>query len=156
MATYKTPGVYIEEISKFPPSVAQVETAIPVFIGHTQIAKEKVADDLRMTPHRITSMLEYETYFGFAQDEENIVVTIDEDSLGRRPTLVTAAINGARSRHIMYYALQAYFGEGEYEKEMIDLLIKNGYTGDFGILGHVENADVKTILEANIKGLKNI
>ena len=47
-------------------------------------------------------------------------------------------------------------GEGEYEKEMIDLLIKNGYTGDFGILGHVENADVKTILEANIKGLKNI
>ncbi len=29
MATaYKTPGVYVEEISKFPPSVAQVETAI--------------------------------------------------------------------------------------------------------------------------------
>ena len=32
---YKTPGVYVEEIAKFPPSVAQVETAIPAFIGYT-------------------------------------------------------------------------------------------------------------------------
>ena len=36
---YKTPGVYIEEISKFPPSVAQVETAIPAFIGYTEKAE---------------------------------------------------------------------------------------------------------------------
>ncbi|MBE9013433.1 hypothetical protein IQ250_24885, partial [Pseudanabaenaceae cyanobacterium LEGE 13415] len=34
--TYKTPGVYIEEISKFPPSIAEVATAIPVFIGYTE------------------------------------------------------------------------------------------------------------------------
>lgn len=34
--TYKTPGVYIEEISKFPPSIAQVETAIPAFVGYTE------------------------------------------------------------------------------------------------------------------------
>jgi len=33
---YKTPGVYVEEISKLPPSVAQVETAIPAFIGFTE------------------------------------------------------------------------------------------------------------------------
>ncbi len=39
MATaYKTPGGYIEEISKFPPSVAQVETAIPAFVGYTELA----------------------------------------------------------------------------------------------------------------------
>jgi uncharacterized protein len=36
--TYSTPGVYIEEIVKFPPSVAQVETAIPAFIGYTEKA----------------------------------------------------------------------------------------------------------------------
>ena len=29
----KTPGVYVQEISKFPPSIAQVETAIPAFLG---------------------------------------------------------------------------------------------------------------------------
>lgn len=34
--TYKTPGVYVEEISKFPPSIAEVATAIPVFIGYTE------------------------------------------------------------------------------------------------------------------------
>ncbi len=33
---YKTPGVYVEETAKFPPSVAQVETAIPAFIGYTE------------------------------------------------------------------------------------------------------------------------
>ena len=38
MANYKTPGVYIEEVVKFPPSVAQVATAIPAFIGYTEKA----------------------------------------------------------------------------------------------------------------------
>lgn len=63
MATYKTPGVYVEEISLLPPSVAQVETAIPAFIGYTKIA-EKDGQDLKNLPTRITSMLEYSLYFG--------------------------------------------------------------------------------------------
>jgi uncharacterized protein len=41
----KTPGVYIEEKSIFPPSVAQVETAIPAFIGYTETAKDKKKGD---------------------------------------------------------------------------------------------------------------
>ena len=54
MATaYKTPGVYIEEISRFPPSVAPVETAIPAFIGYTETATDVTADDLRMKPTRM-------------------------------------------------------------------------------------------------------
>ena len=40
MANYKTPGVYVEEISKLPASVAPVATAIPAFIGYTE-KKEK-------------------------------------------------------------------------------------------------------------------
>lgn len=46
-------------------------------------------------------------------------------------------------------------GDGYYEKEMINLLVEKGYKGDFGILGHVEEADVETILKANLNGLKN-
>jgi sugar phosphate isomerase/epimerase len=46
-------------------------------------------------------------------------------------------------------------GQGDYEKDMIDLLIKKGYKGGFGILGHVKDADVETILKANLIGLKN-
>ena len=60
-----TPGVYIEEISTLPASVAAVETAIPAFIGHTEIAdKDGETEALRREPTRITSMLEYEIFFG--------------------------------------------------------------------------------------------
>ena len=32
----RTPGVYVVEESKFPPSVVPVDTAIPAFVGYTQ------------------------------------------------------------------------------------------------------------------------
>jgi Phage tail sheath protein FI len=57
--SYKTPGVYVEEISKFPPSVAEVETAIPAFIGYTEKATKIVADDLKMVPTRIRSFTRF-------------------------------------------------------------------------------------------------
>ncbi|MFH4967688.1 hypothetical protein V8G61_05730 [Gaetbulibacter sp. M240] len=44
-------------------------------------------------------------------------------------------------------------GEGDYEMKMIELIKKKGYKGDFGILGHVEDADVELILKANLEGL---
>lgn len=47
-------------------------------------------------------------------------------------------------------------GEGEEEKGMIDLLLKSGYKGDFGILGHVKDNDVELQLKANINGLKKM
>jgi len=59
---YQTPGVYVEEIAKFPPSVAGVATAIPAFIGYTEIAGDN--DQNRGVPVRITSLLEYEALFG--------------------------------------------------------------------------------------------
>jgi phage tail sheath protein FI len=34
-STYATPGIYVEEISTLPPSVAETATAIPAFIGYT-------------------------------------------------------------------------------------------------------------------------
>ena len=40
MPDYKTPGVYIEEISTLPPSIAATETALPVFIGYTEKATD--------------------------------------------------------------------------------------------------------------------
>ena len=46
-------------------------------------------------------------------------------------------------------------GKGIYEKEMIRILQKNGFTGPWGILGHVEGKDVKSILINNIEGLNS-
>ena len=80
MATaYKTPGVYIEEIPKFPPSIAPVETAIPAFIGYTQKADSIKPSDLINIPKRIGSIAEYEAYFGVGANPEIKKVTLDDD-----------------------------------------------------------------------------
>ncbi len=115
MATsYKTPGVYIEEISKFPPSIAAVETAIPAFIGYTEKA-EKGEEDLTLEPVRITSVLDYETYFGGPEEEgESITITITEKTDGNDKVLerdTKGKIEGA-SPHNMYYAVLAYYANG--------------------------------------------
>ncbi len=61
MATYKTPGVYVEEISTLPPSVAEVSTAVPAFIGYTAIGPTPDAQG-KVIPvvSRINTLLEYE------------------------------------------------------------------------------------------------
>lgn len=115
MATnYRTPGVYIEEIAKFPPSVAQVETAIPAFIGYTEKAKaqeEDTSHTLLNEPTRIISMLEYETFFGGPDPETAIKVQIREEE-GVKSILVEAPDPEDQSPFLMYYSLQAYFANG--------------------------------------------
>ena len=59
MAQYKTPNVYVQEKSIFPPSVAEVPTAIPAFIGRTEISGER-----KNIPERITSMVDFAALFG--------------------------------------------------------------------------------------------
>ncbi|MCH4182501.1 MAG: phage tail sheath subtilisin-like domain-containing protein [Prevotella sp.] len=65
MATMKTPGVYIVEKSAFPNSVVEAPTAIPAFIGITEKALNG-ADSLSGKPWKITSMTEFQQYFGGA------------------------------------------------------------------------------------------
>jgi uncharacterized protein len=111
--TYKTPGVYIEEIVKFPPSIAEVETAIPAFIGYTEKATKKIDGDLLNEPKRITSMLDYETYFGSAYPETSISVNITDTLLDdnlQRDIVVNQPSNP--KPFLMYYSLQMYFANG--------------------------------------------
>lgn len=110
---FKTPGVYIKEIPTFPPSVAEVETAIPAFIGYTEKAVFN-GKSLSLQPIRITSLLEYEQLFGFAQKEVAISVTIaDTTSGGSTSRTIAASANAAgSSRFKMYYGLQMYFANG--------------------------------------------
>ncbi len=98
----KTPGVYIKEISKFPPSVAQVETAIPAFIGYTDKAKRKAANDLKNVPTRITSILEYEALFGGANKERIVLEDTDKGLALIKPSVT----------YLMYYSLQMFFANG--------------------------------------------
>lgn len=116
MATsYKTPGVYVEEIPKFPPSIAPVETAIPAFIGYTEKAIMETTGDLKLKPTRISSLVEYTDYFGGPQKEEGIAVTINETTVDGVTTEIKAIASlaeASRSKHIMYYALQLFFANG--------------------------------------------
>lgn len=107
----KTPGVYVEEIPKLPPSIAQVETAIPAFIGYTQRAIDGRGESLLNIPRRITSMLEYEQFFGGPQAETaSISVEIIEN---RGNFEVNGRIDPAtRSKFLMYYSLQLFFDNG--------------------------------------------
>jgi phage tail sheath protein FI len=106
----KTPGVYLEEIAKLPPSIAQVETAIPAFIGYTEKALDSRQQDLTLKPRRISSLLEYIRYFGGAPIEMNIIVNIQATTQG---TNINATIDpNLRSKFRMYYALQLFFANG--------------------------------------------
>lgn len=93
LATKKTPGVYIEEITFFPPAIAAVDTAVPAFIGYTD------KDDLRLNAVKIRSLLEFEELFSLDKWELTFIVNekkIEEDF----------------SRNQLYYHMQLYFANG--------------------------------------------
>ncbi len=102
MPTYKTPNVYVEEISTFPPSVAEVSTAIPAFIGYTEKA-QRGSEDLTKIPTRISSILDYETLFGKAEAPK-FDVTPNGDEI--------TSINNPALKYLMYYTLRMYFDNG--------------------------------------------
>ncbi len=113
---YKTPGVFIQEINSFPNSIAQVETAIPAFIGYTHMAKKTLDDDLNFVPFRINSLLEFEQYYG-RMHSEKVVLTI-HDTLEKNGTAtklsdrkIEASVP-AYSANIFWYQMQLYFANG--------------------------------------------
>lgn len=109
-----TPGVYIEEVSTIPPSIAAVATAIPAFIGYTEKAEEnKDSTALLFKPTRITSMLEFEEIFGGPQDE-TIAVTIN-DQLDSSDKIISREIIAEVSStltYFLYYSLKMFFNNG--------------------------------------------
>jgi phage tail sheath protein FI len=136
MNDYKTPGVYIEEIPNLPPSIASVETAIPAFIGYTQKAELKEPGDLINQPKRIISMLEYEKYFGFAQPETSITVTIDTT----QPGIVVQGKATAPSNYLMYHSLQMFFINGGGPCYIVSV-------GDYAGGGVIDQATLKAGLD---------
>ncbi len=139
--TYKTPGAYVEEIPKLPPSIAEVETAIPAFIGYTEKAIDKIDDDLLLKPTRIASLLEFQQHFGGPQPEEKLTVSIEETTTATpgKPVGFTSHASldtDDRSKHVLYYAMQHFYENGGGPAYVVS-------AGPFGTLG----ADLK------VKGL---
>ena len=140
---YKTPGVYVEEVSTLPPSVAGVATAIPAFLGYTQ--KGPTA------PTRISSMLEYESIFGGA-DPISFEVSTQNDNGTTTIASVAGTGNPAFTgipRYLMYYQLQMFFKNGGGACYIVSL---GAYTGsispsDFSTgLNAIEKEDEPTLI----------
>ena len=95
MATYNTPGIYVEEISNLAPSVAQVATAVPAFLGYTENGYNG-----NTVATRIDTLLDYTTKFG-GPNQSSFSVDM--------------GLNVSRTDKInflMYYAVQMYFLNG--------------------------------------------
>lgn len=62
MATYKTPGVYINEINGFANSVVPIATAVPAFIGYTPKA-EYQGQSYNKKAQKINSFAEFQAFY---------------------------------------------------------------------------------------------
>ncbi|MCF0039769.1 phage tail sheath family protein [Dyadobacter fanqingshengii] len=105
MAEFKTPGVYIQEISTLPASIVPVATAIPAFVGYTaQRLRNGETFEVNI-PVRVTSYLEYKEIFG-ESFFENYTITITDG-----PTVaITDPANF--SQYLMTYQVYMYFSNG--------------------------------------------
>lgn len=103
MPPYATPGVYVEEVSTLPPSVAGVSTAVPAFIGTTSGHPGAPAEGTP-TPvlvSEVTSLLDFEQAYGTT---EPTIFTTDSEG-------VVAGVNPIPSR-LLWYAMKHYFDNG--------------------------------------------
>jgi phage tail sheath protein FI len=100
ISSIKTPGVYINEIDAFPPSVAQVATAVPAFVGFT----ENVPNP--NVPTRVSSFLEFQQLYGGAPQPAGITVVLDANS---QPTDDSTVVE---SKFKLYNSLQLFYANG--------------------------------------------
>ncbi len=66
------------------------------------------------------------------------------------PWLWTVNLNGMKKDGPKILTI----GSGEKESEMIKTLMKGGFRGTVGILGHIEDEDVRQVLQRNLEGLR--
>ena len=102
-STIQTPGVYVNEIPSFPPSIAQVATAVPVFIGYTQTASRNGKSVVNQAV-RISSLVQYVQYFG--ADFPNLVaqVTLNTDNSVNKVSI--------SPKYQLYNAIRMFYNHG--------------------------------------------
>jgi uncharacterized protein len=118
-----TPGVYVQEIMTLPPSVAEVESAIPAFVGYTKTSPS----GLNNVPTKISSWADFNNYFcgnpspdatpdtngGPEEVETNVTVTATEVLIGTTVVNYNVTVNiTAVSKNILWYAMKHFFANG--------------------------------------------
>jgi len=105
MAQVQAPGVFVEEIRTLPAAVAQVESAIPVFIGYTEKADNVIPGDLFYTAKRISSFSDFERFYGRGSRHALAKVVLDRDYNVIKAELATGPF-------LLYESLRHYFENG--------------------------------------------
>jgi len=103
MPTYKTPDVYVEEIPTLPRSVAEVETAVPAFIGYTERVTYN-SQNLTLVPTVVRSLLELEAMFGAGP-----VTNVTSLKLDTALNVAGATFN---NNYYMFESLRLFFKNG--------------------------------------------
>ena len=166
--TLATPGVYIDEVSLFPPSVAAVETAIPVFIGYTGKPLNPDLDDpdtyvnqILNKAIKISFFREYEEYFGKPLKENatiEIDVVLDLNQTGTGDKISQKILDSRQIRKteaklepdtsfVLHYAMQHYFQNGGGDCYVISVGNYEIGNTDFPIATEVEFKKLKNALE---------
>lgn len=143
MPNYAIPGVYVEEIVKFPPSIAQVPTAIPVFMGRTELI-DNLGNSLINKAVRIGSQKAYERTFGIGSRPTVTRIDLDADN-----NFVSATLTVNR---YLYDAVRLFYANGGGDCYVIsvgdydDVVADTNYTGPGNALEVISKIDEPTIL----------
>jgi phage tail sheath protein FI len=103
--TFNTPGVYVQEISTLSPSIAPVATAIPAFIGYTEIQPSP------NVPTRLSSFVEFVQNFGGPNPEAFAITVTDVTTVVPNTRSIVSTLT-AQSPFILYYSMLLYFANG--------------------------------------------
>ena len=109
---YKTPGVYVEEITTLAPSVVAVETAIPAFIGYTETATDGAGGNLRFVPTRIKSLLEYQSFFGGDFVPTTYQVVVDTAAGNAVGAVSPRNAGNTERRYRLFSCVRHYYANG--------------------------------------------
>lgn len=127
LANLKVPGVYTQEISVLPPSVAAVPTAIPAFFGYTQLIEDADGQSLVNVAIKIQSQKDFEALFGFGPTLRLTEVTLDaQQGFLRSDAILDYYLydairlfyaNGGGECYIVSVGGYSYNGAGEPERD---------------------------------------
>jgi phage tail sheath protein FI len=109
---YKTPGVYVEEVTTLAPSVVAVETAIPAFIGYTETATDGAGGNLKFVPTRIKSLLEYQSFFGGDFVPATYQVVVDTAAGNAVGTVTPQNAGNQERRYRLFNCVRHYYANG--------------------------------------------
>jgi phage tail sheath protein FI len=132
-STIKTPGVYVNEIPSFPPSIAQVATAVPVFIGYTQDATKNGKTVVNQAV-RISSLVQYAQYFGADFPDLTANVSLKADN-----SVDTVNIS---PKYQLYNAVRMFYDNGGVNCYIISVG-KYYSNGSVAIIDFIESGKVK-------------